>query len=66
MKNNWFKIALLLIILFLGYLFALNGRYDINENGAVVVDKWSERIYLPISGSYYDIKDVVKHNLPEK
>lgn len=66
MKNNWFKITLALILLFLGYLFALNGRYDINENGAVVVDKWSEKIYYPRVGFYYDFKDGAKHNLPGK
>lgn len=40
MKDNWFKAALLLVILILGYLFALNGRYSAPING-FVLDKWT-------------------------
>ena len=40
MKKNWFKMAILLVILLLGYLFALNGRYSAPSNG-FVLDKWT-------------------------
>lgn len=43
MKKNWFKITLLLVILLLGYLFALNGRYEIGANGKAIVDKWEQK-----------------------
>lgn len=44
MKKDWFKIAILLTVLILGYLFALNGRYYISENHGVVIDKWKQEI----------------------
>lgn len=46
MKEYWFKIALLLVILILGYLFALNGRYyKLNEsNPNILIDKWTLEI----------------------
>lgn len=46
MKENWFKITLLLVILILGYLFALNGRYEkMNDsNPNIFIDKWTLEI----------------------
>lgn len=44
MKGNWFKIALLLIILVLGYMFALNGRYHVVDEHGLVIDKWTQKV----------------------
>lgn len=46
MKGNWFKIVLLLVILLLGYLFALNGRYEKMDvsNPNIFIDKWTLEI----------------------
>ena len=46
MKGNWFKIVLILVILILGYLFALNGRYEkMNvSNPNIFIDKWTMEI----------------------
>lgn len=44
MKGNWFKIALLLIILVLGYMFALNDRYYVSEKNGIVIDKWTQKV----------------------
>lgn len=43
MKDNWFKIVLLIILLVIGYLFALNGRY-IKVDDEYYFDKWTKTI----------------------
>lgn len=44
MKDKWFRIAFLAIILMLGYLFALNGRYYVDRERCLLIDKWEKRI----------------------
>lgn len=44
MKDKWFRIAFLAIILMLGYLFALNGRYYVDSRKGLLIDKWEKRI----------------------
>lgn len=44
MKTNLFKIAFLIVVLLLGYLFAINGRYFVSEKHGVVIDKWEQKV----------------------
>jgi hypothetical protein len=37
------------ILLFILYLFALNGRYQYIENGPYAVDKWSNTVSEPVN-----------------
>lgn len=43
LKDNWFKIALLILLLVIGYLFALNGRY-IKADEDLYFDKWTKTL----------------------
>ena len=52
-SNNWFKIAIVIALLFIGLLYVQNNRYYYTNNGKVRVDKWkSEWTRINNNGEY--------------
>lgn len=51
--NLWFKIAIVVILFVVGFLFVQNNRYYYTNKGRVMVDKWTkEYFYLNTNGEY--------------
>lgn len=51
--SNWFKIAIIIVLLFIGFLYVLNNRYYYTDKGLIRVDKWkNEWTRLDNNGEY--------------
>lgn len=51
--NVWFKIAIVVVLFMVGFLFVQNNRYYYTNKGKVMVDKWKkEYYYLNSNGKY--------------
>ena len=49
-QYRWVKVIAIIVLFILGYLFALNGRYEpvgSNNSNTIIFDKWTRKALLP-------------------
>lgn len=44
-NDTWLKVGLIVIIFVIGYLFALNNRYQYTDKSRIKTDKWTGAVY---------------------